>query len=128
MLNADTLRRRQPRRALATICAVVLPVLALSACGGDNVPGNAVAKVDDKLITKTTFDHWMQVAAISAQGSTQTGAAQPKPEIPQPPDYTACVAQKQKSAPKPAKGQPKPTAEDFKKQCKQEYEGLRDQV
>ena len=112
----------------AVLCALVVPALVLAACGGDNVPGNAVAKVDDELITKKDFDHWMNVAAISAQGPAQGGAAAPKAQIPDAPEYTKCVANKMKTAPKPAKGQPKPKEADFKAQCKQEYEGLRDQV
>jgi foldase protein PrsA len=121
MHHAATLRR-------AVLCALVLPALVLAACGGDNVPGNAVAKVDDELITKKSFDHWMTVAAISAQGPAQQGKAAPKPQIPDAPEYTQCVANKKKTAPKPAKGQPKPKDADLKAQCKQEYEGLRDQV
>jgi foldase protein PrsA len=109
------------------VSALVVPALVLAACGGDNVPGNAVAKVDKTLIKKSTFDHWMEIAAISSQGAAP-GAAKPKANIPVPPDYTACVAQKKKSAPKPAKGQPAPTDKDFKAQCQQEYNGLRDQV
>jgi foldase protein PrsA len=102
---------------------------ALSACGGDNVPGNAVAKVGNDSITKTDFNHWLNVAAISSQGQQQTGAPKPaKVEIPQPPAYTACIASKKTVAPKPAKGQPTPTDTQYKAQCKQEYEGLRDQV
>jgi foldase protein PrsA len=122
MSPVATLRR-------AVLCGLVVPVLALAACGGDNVPGNAVAKVDDTLITKKSFDHWMTVAAVSAQGATgaQTGS-QPKPQIPDAPDYTQCVANKKKTAAKPAKGQPAPKDADYKAQCKQEYEGLRDQV
>src|SRR4051812_41204345 len=109
----------------ATGTAVVLAAV-VSACG-DSVPGNAVAKVDSESITKADFNHWMRVAAISSQGA-QPGAKKTAVQIPQPPDYAACVANKQKTAPKPAKGQPKPTAAQFKAQCKQEYEGLRDQV
>jgi len=112
----------------AVLCALVVPALVLAACGGDNVPGNAVAKVEDELITKKSFDHWMNVAAISAQGPAQGGKAAPKPQIPDAPKYTKCIANKKKTAPKPAKGQPKPKDSDFKAQCKQEYEGLRDQV
>ena len=119
-------RRRPTLKALTATMAAV-PLLALSACGGDSVPSNAVAKVDDAVIEKRTFDHWMQIAAISSQGPTQ-GAAAPKVSIPQPPEFTECVAQKRTSSPKPAKGQPQPKDEDFKAQCKQEYEGLRDQV
>src|SRR6059058_55721 len=69
----------------------------------------------------------MQVAAISSQGALP-GQKKTAVQVPQPPDFASCVAQKQKTAPKPAKGQPKPTAAQFKAQCQQEYSGLRDQV
>jgi foldase protein PrsA len=111
------------------LCALVVPALALAACGDDNVPGNAVAKVEDSTISKSTFDHWMNIAAKSSQAQTAPGAkAAAAPKIPVPPDFTACIADKKKSTPKPAKGQPQPKDSDFKAQCKQEYEGLRDQV
>jgi foldase protein PrsA len=102
----------------------VLP-LALSACGGGGVPGNAVVKIGGDPIKTAEYDHWLQVAATTQQ--QQTGATG-KAQIPQPPEFTACIATKKKTAPKPAKGQPKPTDATFKAQCKQEYEGLRDQV
>jgi foldase protein PrsA len=117
--------KRQLRSAAALGVALVAAG-ALSACG-DSVPGNAVVQVGDEPIKKATFDHWMTIAAISQQGA-QPGQAAPKPKIPQPPEFTACIADKRKSAPKPAKGQSAPTAEQFKEQCKTEYEGLRDQV
>lgn len=118
-------------RLLAAPAAILASAVALSACG-DAVPGNAVVKVGDTSITKSDFNHWMEVAAISSQGAAnpQLAAQGKKPAvaIPQPPDFEACVAKKAKEAPKPAKGQPKPTTAQFKTQCKQEYEGLRDQV
>jgi foldase protein PrsA len=117
-------------RTLAALCAVFAVGGTLSGCGGDGVPGNAVARVGDDVIKRTTFDHWMNVAAKSAQAQTPT-PANSKPavvSIPKPPDFVACVANKRRTAPKPAKGQPKPTEAQFKTQCKQEYEGLRDQV
>jgi foldase protein PrsA len=120
MHHVATLRR-------AVLCGLVVPVLALAACGGDNVPGNAVAKVDDELITKKTFDHWMNVAAISSAGG-QEGAAAQTAAVPDPPDFKNCIAEKTKTAPKPAKGQPKPTPATFKTQCQQEYDGLKQQV
>jgi len=126
MTISDFLRRRTPRRAIAAFCALALPVLALAACG-DSVPSGSVAKVDDSSIKKSTFDHWMKIAAISSQGPVQ-GSAAPQVQIPKPPEYTDCIAQKKRTAPKPPKGQPKPTDDQFKSQCKQEYEGLRDQV
>jgi foldase protein PrsA len=112
-------------RALSAFFFVALAV-ALAACGGDDsIPGNAVAKVGDNAIKKETFDHWMQVAAISSQGGA-VGAD--KVAVPDAPEFSACIAQKTKTAPKPAKGQPKPSADTFKQQCKQEYDGLKQQV
>ena len=102
----------------AVLCVAVLPAIGVAACGG--VPGNAVASVDGEAIEKKSFDHWMTVAAKS--GGQQAN------QIPQPPDYTGCVANKRKTLPKPAKGQPKVTDDQLKTQCKQEYEALRDQV
>ena len=103
---------------LATLaCLLALPVLMV-ACGG--VPGNAVATVDGEPIEKKEFDHWMTIAAKS--GGQQAA------QIPQPPAFTECIANKRKTLPKQAKGQPKVTDEQLKTQCKQEYEALRDQV
>jgi Parvulin-like peptidyl-prolyl isomerase len=115
-------------RFLALGAFFVSMALALAACGGDSIPGNAVAKVGDASISKDTFNHWLQVAAISSQGSQQPGAAATKASIPDAPDFKNCIAEKAKSAPKPAKGQPKPTDATFKSQCSQEYDGLKQQV
>jgi len=102
----------------------VLP-LALSACGDSGVPGNAVVEIGGDPIKTAAFDHWLKVAATTQQQqSGATGAA----SIPDPPDFEKCVANKKKTATKPAKGQPNPTDATYKAQCKQEYESLRDQV
>jgi foldase protein PrsA len=104
----------------------VLAITALAACGGgSSLPGNSVAKVGGSSITKDDFNHWMVVAAKSSQ--QQTGATTAV-AVPDPPNYTACVAAKTKAAPKPAKGQPQQTPAQFKSQCQQEYSSLRDQV
>ena len=110
-------------RLLVALGAALALAGLLSACG-DSVPGNSVARVGDDLIRTTTFTHWLRVAALSSQPPGSTAA----PVVPDPPNFTQCVAAKQKSAPKPAKGQAAPTPEQFKAQCKQEYEGQRDQV
>ena len=98
--------------------AFFVPAMLVAGCGG--VPGNAVAEVDGTAIEKNDFEHWLNVAAKSGG---QAGAAAPKP-----PSYEACVNQKRKTTPKPAKGQPKVTDAQLKAQCKQEYNALRDQV
>ena len=106
------------RKFAGVLCAVAIPAAIVAGCGG--VPGNAVATVDGDPIEKKSFDHWLSVAAKSGgQQATQ---------IPKPPQYTACIANKRKTLPKPAKGQPKVTDKQLKDQCTQEYNALRDQV
>jgi foldase protein PrsA len=110
-------------KSLLALGAFFVLAAALAACG-DSVPGNAVARVDDGTIKRSTFNHWISIAARSSQPPGSTA----KVSVPDPPDFKSCIASKAKSAPKPAKGQPKPSTAQFKAQCKQEYEGLRDQV
>jgi len=115
-------------RSLALCAFFVVPALLLSACGGD-VPGNSVAKVGDQSIKKATFNHWMQVAAVSQAGQANPNSTTtPKAQIPDSPSFTKCVANKKATAAAPAKGQPEPTEAQLKGQCKQEYNTLRDQV
>ena len=105
-------------RLLLALCALAATAAVAAGCGG--VPGNAVAEVDGTAIQKEDFEHWMAVAAKAS--------GQPNASVPDAPEYTRCVENKRKTAPKPAKGQPKTTDEQLKEQCKQEYEQLRDQV
>jgi foldase protein PrsA len=106
------------RLLVLALGAFFVPASIVAGCGG--VPGNAVATVDGSSIEKSSFDHWLTVASRSGG---QAAAAAPKP-----PEFTECVKQKRKTTPKPAKGQPKVTDAALKKQCKQEYGALRDQV
>jgi foldase protein PrsA len=120
---------KPPLRLLALGAFFVLAI-ALAACGGSSIPGDSVAKVGDSSITKNDFNHWLRIAAISSQGQTDPDVASGKKpaQIPDAPDFKACAAAKAKAAPTPAKGQPSPTAAQFKQQCQTEYNGLRDQV
>jgi foldase protein PrsA len=114
-----------PRRLSALLGAFFVLPLVLAACGGDSVPGNAVVKIGSDPIKTSAFDHWVQVAATTQQQQTgATGLA----VVPKPPEFTACVAAKKKTAVKPAKGQPTPTDATYKAQCEQEYTALRDQT
>ena len=108
-------------RLLPALGAFFVLAFALSACG-DSVPGNAVVRVADSSITRTDFNRWFGIAAA---GNPATAVNKSSYD---PPNYAACVAKKTKTAPKPAKGQPATTPAQYKAQCKQEYEGLRDQV
>jgi foldase protein PrsA len=102
------------------LCAFFVPAAIAAGCGEEGIPGNAVAEVDGTPIERSDFDHWLNIAAKS---SGQPGATAPKP-----PDFKDCIAQAKKAAAKPAEGQPKQTDADFKRQCQQQYDQLRDQV
>jgi foldase protein PrsA len=107
-------------RVTAALGAVLFAVVVFAACGG--IPGDAVVTVDGKPIKKTTFNHWLSVAAASTAATT--GA---KPPTPEPPHYTACIASA-KAAAKPAKGQAPPSEAQLKSQCEQEYKSLQQEV
>jgi foldase protein PrsA len=116
------------RRTLA-LGAFFVAVAVLTACGG-GVPGNSVATVGDQTLKKSTFEHWMRIAAISSAGQQNPTASQPpKVSIPDAEnDFKSCIAEKRKSTPPPAKGQAKPTDAQFKQQCQQQYDQLKNQV
>jgi foldase protein PrsA len=110
----------RPKRLISLLAAsVFLPVL-VAGCGND-VPSGAVAKVDDSVIKKEEFDHWLQAAA---QGQQQTPGG--TIVVPDPPDFTECIAAKKK-APAPP-GSQKPTDDQLKNQCQQEFDSLKQQV
>jgi foldase protein PrsA len=109
-------------RSIPALGAVFFAVLGLSACGG--IPGNAVVQVGGKPITKSTFEHWLGVAAASS-ATTATAA---KPVVPVPPEYTACIAHLKATTPAPAKGQPAVTTAALKSQCEQQYKSLQQEV
>ena len=115
------------RTALPAAALLVAAVLGVSACGGGGVPGNSVATVGDQTIKRDTFDHWMKIIAISQAGQTNPAAAK-SAQVPDAPDFKQCVAEKKKTAPKPAKGQPEQTDAQFKSQCQQQYSQFKDQV
>jgi foldase protein PrsA len=114
----------KPRNVLA-LGAALLVTVGLAACG-DSVPSDSVAKVGDVDVSKATFNHMAQTTLSQQASQGQTAGSSTK--VPVPPDFTACIAEKKLTATAPAKGQPNPTDAEYKLQCKQEYEALRDQV
>jgi foldase protein PrsA len=111
-------------RFIPALGAVLFALLGLSACGG--IPGNAVVQVGGTPITKDAFNHWMGIAATASSATAAGGA--PKPVLPQPPDYKACITHLQATTPPPAKGQTAPTSAQLKSQCEQQYKQLQQQV
>ncbi len=95
-----------PTRLILALGAFFVLALGVAACGG--VPGNGVARVDDAVITKRTFDHWLPAAAAA----TQPPGVMANVSVPDAPKFTKCTAQKAAQQ-QPAKGQPRRTAAQF---------------
>jgi foldase protein PrsA len=109
------------RKNLLAVAPLTIALCALVVAGcGSGVPSDSVATVDGTNIKKSEFNHWLTVATKQQAVSGQTAV------VPDPPDYTKCVATLQKVP--VAKGQAKPTAAALKSQCQQQYEGLKQQV
>jgi foldase protein PrsA len=111
-------------RPLTLLAALAATILVIAGCGGEDVPSDSVAKIGDAKITKAQFTHWFNAAA--KQQAQSTGAKPEDAVAPDPPNFTKCIAAKSKQ-PVP-KGVPKPDPKALKAQCKQEYDGLRDQT
>jgi foldase protein PrsA len=108
-------------RFISVLATGAIVAVVVAGCGND-VPSGAVAKVDDTVIKQEEFDHWLQAAA---QGQQPPGAGG-QIVVPDPPDFTECVdAKKQQPVPP---GSQKPTDDDLKNQCKQEFDSLKQQV
>jgi foldase protein PrsA len=110
-------------RLSTALFALIAVAFVAAGCGGDSsasIPGNAIASVDGNSVNKTEFNHWL---GIVAKSSGQANAV-----VPDPPNFTKCVAAKRKVTPAPGKGKPKVTDGQLKTQCQTEYNALRDQV
>jgi foldase protein PrsA len=113
-------------RSVAALGAVLFSAGCIAACGG-GIPGDAVVQVNGKPISKSTYAHWIGVAAAAGAASVP-GQKAPKPVVPDPPSYTACIAHLKETEPKPTKGQKPKTEAELKTQCEQQYKALQQQV
>jgi foldase protein PrsA len=105
-------------KSLLSVAIVGLGAAAVAGCGNE-IPSGAVAKVGDATITQDEFDKWLKTAV---SGQAQGGAV----VVPDPPEYTKCVAAKKK-LPVP-EGQKQQGDAALKKQCEQEYDTLKGEV
>jgi foldase protein PrsA len=111
-------------RIFLALSALAIAALVAAGCGGSDVPSDSVAKVGDTKITKAQFNHWF-LASVKQQAQS-TGQKPDQVVAPDPPNFTKCIAAKQKQ-PLP-QGVPKPDAKALKAQCKQEYDGIQQQT
>jgi foldase protein PrsA len=107
-------------KSLVSAAFLTFGAAAVIGCGGsDSVPSGSVATVGDEEITQEEFDKWLETAVSGqAQGAETV--------VPDPPEFTKCVAAK-KDAPLP-KGQKQQSEAALKKQCEQEYDTLKREV
>jgi hypothetical protein len=110
----------------AALCAALISILCLSACGGSG-SDVVVARVGDKTITKAALERW---TAIEAVLSYQTDPTKPVPKgvVPDPPDYANCIAYLASAGSKPAGSQQKSTAVKLMDQCRQRYRLLQHHI
>jgi foldase protein PrsA len=111
-------------RIFLALAALAIVAVFAAGCGGDDVPSDSVAKVGDVKITKSQYQHWF-LASVKQQAQS-TGQKPDQVVAPDPPNFTKCIAAKQKQ-PLP-QGVPKPDAKALKAQCKQEYDGINQQT
>jgi foldase protein PrsA len=105
-------------KSLLSVAVVGLGAAVVAGCGNELSSG-AVAKVGDEEITQEEFDKWLRTAVTGQAPGTEAA-------VPDPPEFTKCVAAKKK-APLP-KGQKQQSDAALKKQCEQEYETLKGEV
>ena len=94
---------------------------SLAGCGETASRATRSPTVDGTTIEKADFEHWLDVAAKSSGPANAT--------VPDPPDFTSCIAAAQEDRGEAGQGpaEARPTRQ-LKKQCKQQYDQLRDQV
>lgn len=112
----------KPINRICALAAGLAVCVSICSCGG--ISNDAVVQVDGKSITKSTFDHWMKIG-LSSQSSGETSTQR---ALPEPPNYTACIAHLAAIEAKPAKGKKKKTTAELKKQCEQQFKALEPQV
>jgi foldase protein PrsA len=110
-------------RFIPALGAVLFALVGLAACGSSGVPGNAVAKVEETPITTAAFKHWLGVAAYASTG----GVPGAKPVLPDPPNYTACIAHFKEQAAKEKAAKP-PSEAAIRSQCETQYKSYKQEV
>jgi foldase protein PrsA len=125
--DLDDGRSRRHRHRFAMMGAATLLLSCVTGCGG-GIPRDAVVRVGDRTVLKTTFQHWLAVAASSTAQTSSSNATRATPVVPEPPYYTACVAHLYTIDAKPAKGGSKPNTGQLRSECEQQYKMLQQQV
>ncbi len=113
-------------RYILALGAVAIAVVSSTACASDP-PNEAVVKVAGHPISKATLDHWIPIEAILTY-ELYPKRPVPRGVVPDPPDYTACIAYLEATPAKLVQSGSKPTAAQLKSQCRQKYELMQEHM
>lgn len=102
---------------VSALSVIALTVAGLAACGGGG-SDEVVAQVGGSSITKATLDHWIRIEAVLTYEQFPSKPV-PRGVVPDPPDYSACIAYLKTHPSKIVESGPKPTAAQLKSQCRQ---------
>src|SRR6185437_2039388 len=107
---------------VAAACSVALP-----ACSGSKTSGNeTIARIAGVgSISKAMLEHWIPIEAVVLY-ENKPARPVPKGVIPDPPNYTACVAHVETMAEKPIGADGKPSKEEAKAKCREKYAQVRE--
>ena len=80
-----------PKRFISAVSLVILVGFTSSACGASGNDAVVARVAGVATITKASLEHWMPIEATVVYEERPTGPV-PKGVMPDPPDYTACIA------------------------------------
>jgi foldase protein PrsA len=114
-------------RCFTALCVVAVAGLAACGVSSSHVTVAYVSGVGS--ISRATLDHWIPVVAIGRYQVQPTKVKPIKPipsgVVPDPPDYTACIAYLKVTSQKLGETGPKPTTEQLKGRCRHRYQELK---
>jgi foldase protein PrsA len=112
-------------RRISALGAIAAVVVGLAACGSGS-SGEIVARVQGVgSISKATLDHWIPVEAVVLYQEYPTKPV-PSGVIPDPPNYTACIAYSEATRQKLRENGPAPTAAQLRSKCEQKLQELKE--
>jgi hypothetical protein len=118
--SLQTLSRR--RRPYAGLFVMLACVCSLSSCGdsGPDAKPDTLARVGTHPITRASVEHWMSVLVITDDNDIPK-SSDPKRAVPQPPAYSACIANGKATLSATPRAQ-------IKQKCALLHEALQDQA
>jgi hypothetical protein len=113
-------------RAAALVVLAVAGLDGLPGCGGAGYSGDVAVRIGQRKITAAAVAHWIPIEARLAYEVVPQRPV-PRGVVPDPPDYTACVAYLRKPNPSGAGGASVSRAQ-LRKACAERYTSIKQHV